>query len=249
MPSHRQPTRSLPLPGRWGRAPAPTVLLGESGPVITQKLGRYHLLFDSDQDGILERSDYERMALEVNRVFTFAPGCRQHHRTLRYALRFWELFATSEHDRLNLDDFTQVYLYKLSAERPRFLTTLKRLVDTFIALADTDGDGQVSPSEYRMLLQAAFNVPLEESARAYRKLDLDGSGFLEHHEIHQAVVDYFTSEDPDVPGNWLLGRPTWIAPDTAETSDQKLEHLRIMAEMEQQDSHLGSSVRWRMDTS
>ncbi|MDA5279554.1 hypothetical protein [Streptomyces sp. Isolate_45] len=75
-------------------------------------------------------------------------------------------------------------------------------------IADTDGDDQVSEREYRVLLSAAFGLTSERDlTAAYRMLDRDGSGTPEHNEIHAAVLEYFTSESPDAPGNWLLGPP------------------------------------------
>ncbi|MFD6877298.1 MULTISPECIES: hypothetical protein [unclassified Streptomyces] len=40
---------------------------------------------------------------------------------------------------------------------------------------------------------------------AFAKLDTDGDGTLGREEIRRATEEYYTSEDPTAPGNWLFG--------------------------------------------
>ena len=47
---------------------------------------------------------------------------------------------------------------------------------------------------------------LDQDARnAFRYLDRDGDGYLDVAEIVKAVEEFYLSDDPDAPGNWLLG--------------------------------------------
>ncbi|MFI9000530.1 hypothetical protein [Streptomyces sp. NPDC053541] len=42
---------------------------------------------------------------------------------------------------------------------------------------------------------------------AFRHLDRDGDGTLTRAEVRTAVIEYFTSPDPNAPGNWYFGTP------------------------------------------
>ena len=38
-------------------------------------------------------------------------------------------------------------------------------------------------------------------------LDLDGDGTLSADEFTNAIIEYWTSRDPEAPGNWWTGKP------------------------------------------
>src|SRR4051794_36073404 len=44
---------------------------------------------------------------------------------------------------------------------------------------------------------------------AFRHLDQDGDGYLSADEFITAIVEYWSSDDPDGPGNWAMGRPAY----------------------------------------
>ncbi|MBY8854447.1 hypothetical protein K7G98_41880, partial [Saccharothrix sp. MB29] len=69
---------------------------------------------------------------------------------------------------------------------------------------DGDGDGCLELEEY-VRLGEALGVPPQDMKTAFRRLDRDADGSLPPGEIHEAVVEYFTSEDPEADGNWLYG--------------------------------------------
>ncbi len=46
-------------------------------------------------------------------------------------------------------------------------------------------------------------------AEAFSHLDGDGDGLLSAEEFTRAVIEFWSSTDPNAPGNWLMGRPTY----------------------------------------
>lgn len=42
-------------------------------------------------------------------------------------------------------------------------------------------------------------------AHAFAKLDLDGDGYISAAEFTRLYLEFFTSEDPEAPGNWFWG--------------------------------------------
>ncbi|MBV9140846.1 MAG: hypothetical protein JO115_08000 [Pseudonocardiales bacterium] len=48
-----------------------------------------------------------------------------------------------------------------------------------------------------------------EANEAFAHLDTDGDGLLSAEEFIRATIEYWSSTDPDAPGNWWMGRPTY----------------------------------------
>ncbi|NUT49335.1 MAG: EF-hand domain-containing protein [Saccharothrix sp.] len=86
--------------------------------------------------------------------------------------------------------------------------TVGAIAEAFLAIADTDVDGHVSPAEFLVFQHGHFpGLTEDESTEAFKHLDVDGDGKLTAEEFVQACVDYWSSADPDSPGNWWAGRP------------------------------------------
>ncbi|MFD5619714.1 hypothetical protein [Streptomyces yangpuensis] len=46
-------------------------------------------------------------------------------------------------------------------------------------------------------------MPAQPMKEAFHRLDRDGDGTVDPAEIDAAVVEFFTSDDPNAPGIWL----------------------------------------------
>jgi Ca2+-binding EF-hand superfamily protein len=74
--------------------------------------------------------------------------------------------------------------------------------------ADADQDGKVTREEfvasYETLL--AMRETIAGVSQAILQLtDRDGDGFIDPDELLQNVEEFFYGDDPNAPGNWLVG--------------------------------------------
>lgn len=98
----------------------------------------------------------------------------------------------------------------LSADPVARQATLGRLAGTFFELADVDGDGKVNSAEFWAFQHGHFpDLGRADLAEAFEHLDVDKDGFLSRDQFVSGLVEYWTSRDPDAPGNWWLGRPIY----------------------------------------
>ena len=82
--------------------------------------------------------------------------------------------------------------------------------EVFLAIADTDHDGQLNPTEFLAFQRGHFPGLTEADANeAFAHLDTDGDGLLSAEEFIQATIEFWSSTDPDAPGNWWMGPPTY----------------------------------------
>ncbi|MGH3940713.1 MAG: EF-hand domain-containing protein, partial [Pseudonocardiaceae bacterium] len=88
--------------------------------------------------------------------------------------------------------------------------TVGAVAAAFLAIADIDHDGQVGLAEFRAFHSGHFPDLTEADANeAFAHLDTDGDDYLSAEEFTQAVVEYWSSNDLDAPGNWWMGRPVY----------------------------------------
>jgi hypothetical protein len=97
--------------------------------------------------------------------------------------------------------------------------TLGGLASTFFELADADRDGRVNREEFWAFQHGHFpELTRADLGVAFDYLDADRDGYLSRDQFTSAIVEYWTSRDPDAPGNWWLGQPIYLRGTSAEAA-------------------------------
>ena len=173
----------------------------------TRKLTRLFGLYDVKGKGVIEREDYELVAHNTAIALSHQPGSQEYALLHTEYMASWDnlqQLADSDNDnQLTLTEFLNGY-ESLMADKERFAGVIMGLVKTTLRLQDTNNDGKVSAEEHRAYMNA-FNVAPAEIAETFRRLDRDGDGFLTTEEMVLNTEEFFLSDNPQAPGNWLVG--------------------------------------------
>jgi Ca2+-binding EF-hand superfamily protein len=86
------------------------------------------------------------------------------------------------------------------------MNSMDVLVDAFFALADRDGDGRVNENELIMHFRA-WNHTEDQAREAFQRLDRNGDGAISKQDWMTNLEEFYYSEDPEAPGNWLAPLP------------------------------------------
>ncbi|MSP12022.1 MAG: EF-hand domain-containing protein [Chloroflexi bacterium] len=78
------------------------------------------------------------------------------------------------------------------------------MVESGFTLQDRNGDGKISSSEFIAYLRG-YNVTEQDAKDAFARLDRNDNGFITKKEMMLNMEEYFMSEAPEAPGNWLFG--------------------------------------------
>ena len=173
----------------------------------TRKLTRAFSLFDVDRNGFMERSDCELVVGATTQAMGYALGSPEYQTYYTEYMAGWDdllQLGDSDHDqRLSLTEFCAAYGQMMTMP-DRFNAVILSTVKTIISLWDSNKDGKVSQSEYNAYL-IAFHATEAEAATAFGRLDRNGDGYLTVDELIQSAEEFFLSDDPQAPGNWLVG--------------------------------------------
>ena len=162
-------------------------------------------MWDVNGNGRIERSDYEAEANRIIEAFGETPQSAKGRVLLDAYLGMFDHLATKAgvgpNGALTEQQFTEVVESQMFEQGDAgFARVLRPTVSAMVGLADTDGDGQVNPAEFKNWLMA-IGVNSVDADDAFRKLDVNGNGELSVDELVNAVRDFHFGKI-DVP---LLG--------------------------------------------
>ncbi len=168
-----------------------------------RKLARLFDLYDVDKDGFIEAADYARVGEGFATGTGCAAGSADYERLRAAYLGFWEQLrqaADTDHDgKVTRAEFVASYEALLGMRE-----AIAGVSQAILQMTDRDGDGRITASEFGANLQA-YGLDASAAAEAFGHLDRDGDGFIDTEELLRNVEEFFYGEDPNAPGNWLVG--------------------------------------------
>ncbi|MGH3938676.1 MAG: EF-hand domain-containing protein [Pseudonocardiaceae bacterium] len=150
-------------------------------------------LYDTDDNGRIDRSDFEAEALRVIRAFREDPDLPRGQAVMNSHVSVYNYLARKAgvgDEGMNLADFTGVVNKEINDRGDiGFSQVLRPMIEAMVALCDTDGDGKIQLQEYQQWITAtgASNADSEES---FRQIDKDDDGALSIEELVDAVKQY-----------------------------------------------------------
>lgn len=172
-----------------------------------RKLARLFMLYDVDRNGFIEQTDFEQIAHRTALAMAHQPGSLEyttlHSQYMTGWARLLQLGDRDHDQRLTLAEYCAAY-DKMLAQPEQFTAMMMAIVKTIITLLDTDKDGKVSVPEYTAYL-LGWRTTEAELIETFHRLDHNGDGYLTADELRQNAEEFFFSDDPTAPGNWLVG--------------------------------------------
>ncbi|RJQ69607.1 calcium-binding protein [Pseudonocardiaceae bacterium YIM PH 21723] len=188
---------------------------------LGRKLDRRFRMLDSNRNGVIDERDFTLAAAGLASEFGHAPGSPRAQRLLNTHLATWkELLRAADENgdgKVSPEEFKRAFTTTILVSQEAYERAYLPMLLEAIMMADADGDGELTAGEFQRLNTVYMHASAEDSADVFTRLDRDSSGTLTVQEISDAIREYYFSEDPAAPGNWLLGPP----PVEAEVAPQR----------------------------
>lgn len=178
---------------------------------LTAKIERGFDRLDVNGNGVLTEDDHVVMGRRVASSLGHADDSPEARRIVDAYLGIWREvhlpFLPAGAQGIPREQFV-ASTRSLSGDPAAARATLGGIAETYLRIADIDQDGRVGPDEFLAFQRGHFpGFTEEDAAEAFRHLDTDGDGTLSPAEFTGAVVEFWTSQDPEAAGNWWMGRP------------------------------------------
>lgn len=170
----------------------------------TKKLTRYFQVYDIDDDGRIEQSDFERIIENVRML----RGSGAHSDTLRlaYMSRWNRLRASADMDGdegVDLDEWLAHWQLLLDDDE-RFEKEAQAITDRLFRVFDLDEDDAIGPTEFADFY-GVFGLSVALASTVFEELDTNGDGIITRAELLQHSKDFYRGDDPEAAGNLLFG--------------------------------------------
>lgn len=170
------------------------------------KLAHQFRLYDTNGDGVLERTDLLRVADALADARGFEPGSAAYDSLAAHYEALWAPLQRraggAARARVTLEGYLSWH-EEILADAAHYERSLGAMAGLLFDLFDEDGDNIVHLAEYERFARA--NGISGTAASWFPRLDLDGDGRLARDEVQALIEQFYFSEDPHAPGNWFFG--------------------------------------------
>ena len=181
----------------------------ELGALQRRKLEYLFRALDEDGDSLVEGESFRRHAA---RMASLARDERTAEEIRSSIESWWDGVAAiaGDEERASLDAWLRFWgswlaVVTRNAEEgggPE-LQRLKRSAHRTFSVIDADGDGRIDRSEYARWI-GSWGLGFD-AERNFDRLGPDADGYLDEEKAVQLVKEFFLSNDPEAPGNFLYG--------------------------------------------
>lgn len=167
----------------------------------------FNTLFDSNKSGSIDKNDLEGIASKIAKVRGYQPGDAKFKEILESLQTIWNLLqqrGDADNDgQVSAKEWIEIcdeYAKNPNAPQQWQNACMKFIFD----IEDSSKDGSIDANEFSTIY-ASFGVNKQEAVQAFNKLS-KGKSSVNWSEFQELWKEYFTSEDPNAPGNFIFGK-------------------------------------------
>ncbi|MFC0626250.1 EF-hand domain-containing protein [Kribbella deserti] len=159
---------------------------------------------DADNNGFLDRSDFEALTERWVDIRGWQPGTADYERMRATMMGWWSALTAlsdADHDdKVSLDELMNVV-----DQLPAIEDAVYETADVMFDAIDQDGDDRIAPAEHEQVVYA-WKGSTDGLERVFPMLDVNGDGHLSRKEFRELWSDFWRGDDTRSPSQWMFGR-------------------------------------------
>jgi Ca2+-binding EF-hand superfamily protein len=175
-----------------------------------KKLTKLFTMYDAQNHGILQLSDFERIVHKLAEIRGWNSGQQEYENLLnKYAYR-WITMRAEIKQKINKEINSQIDLdewlryHELLQEDEAYQWEVKILADLIFDVIDLDDSSSLDKHEWKILFQV-FNIPVVYVNETFAKIDSNHDEMLTKQEVMPLLEEFYFSDDPNAAGNGMFG--------------------------------------------
>jgi len=176
--------------------------------VLEQKAEHRFDMWDTNGDGILTEDEFLRVGQAILDTYGTSEDSPKGKAVMEGIRAFWERHLDgmdlNEDGRISREEYHGALEGNIRGNNGVEAVVVP-FWEAILDLADESGDGALDAAEFVQIM-AAFGVSEDDATYTFGNIDADGNGEITTDEWLRALREFWTSTDPDAPGNTLFGR-------------------------------------------
>lgn len=179
--------------------------------ILTAKIAYGFDYLDASGDGEITEHDHVLMGQRTAAGLGLEPGSSEEDRIVAAFTAIWnDVHLPNLPEGQDAIDKATFIAATKSLDPQGAQATLGAMARTYLSVADADANGRVSAQEFATFQRSHFpDLGQDELDKAFAYLDRNSNGYLSTDEFVRAAIDYWSSADPQAPGNWWMGTPIY----------------------------------------
>ncbi|XP_044761601.1 calexcitin-2 isoform X2 [Coccinella septempunctata] len=167
----------------------------------------FHVFFDVNQSGTIDRKDFELAIEKVCSLRGWASGSEEYRRTFNSMIEIWEGLrqrADSNKDgQVSVEEWAS--MWDDYSKRPEnALEWQTQYMRFMFELEDASGDGSIDVDEFTSVC-SCYGLEAGECREAFTKMS-QGQKNVTYEQFEHLWKQFFMSENPQEPGNYIFGK-------------------------------------------
>ncbi|XP_065334845.1 calexcitin-2 isoform X1 [Cloeon dipterum] len=171
----------------------------------------FNVFFDVNQSGTIERKDFDLAIERICRMRGFNPGDPKHQQTQDILINVWDgLRARADSNKdgqVSHEEWCMMWDEYARNSGPA-LEWQQRYMNFMFDLEDTSGDGCIDEEEFTTVC-SSYGVSPAECSEAFNRFSQNKTVIVDRAKFAELWKQYFASEDPNAPGNFIFGKVTF----------------------------------------